>query len=523
MRLALLGSLAGLELLLASVWLDGEALLGKSALASWIGRMAPWLLRAVLGFLGVFVAFAHLKYRAALERVVIGRDVDRGLLAAHAVVLAAFGALSQRLFFQPASDAVAAAWLLCGAVAMLLLAQAFVPVAFWRDVRRATGPLWLYSLGGALLACGFSEVNRRLWQHAAGLTFVLVQWLLRPLIPDLTVNPGRMLLRGHNFGVIVSPECSGLEGIGLFLVFSLVFLWLFRDECRFPQAWALLPAGVVVLYALNAVRIASLLLIGEAGYKEIAKGGFHSQAGWISFNAVAFAMALTARRLPWFSRRPRSPAGELAEANPTAAYLLPFLAILLASMLIQAGTAGFEWLYGLRVVGAVAVLLWFRRAYRDEDWRCGRLGLLAGVAVFLLWVGLDRMLGANEARTMPEALRAAPVAARLAWLTLRVLAAVVTVPLAEELAFRGFGMRRMQDAAFEQQPYRGAGWVAMLVPSLLFGVMHGSRWIEGTLAGLAFAAVARQRNRLGEAVGAHAVANALLAGYVLLWDAWEFW
>ncbi|MBL8212198.1 MAG: exosortase E/protease, VPEID-CTERM system [Bryobacterales bacterium] len=523
MRLVLLGLLAGVELLLGSVWLDGEVLLGKSGMASWIGWLGPWVLRAALGFMGVFVAFAHLRYRGALERLAMGRGVDRGLLAAHVVVLAVFGALSRRLFFEPAaSELLAAAWLLCGIVAMLLLLRAFVPFGFWRDVRRVTGPLWLYALAGALLACAFGEANRRLWQHAAGLTFVLVQWLLQPVIPDLTVNPSRMLLRGHNFGVIVSPECSGLEGIGLFLVFSLVFLWLFREECRFPQAWLLLPAGVVVLYGLNAVRIASLLLIGEAGYKEIAKGGFHSQAGWIAFNGVAFAMAMTARRLPWFSRRDASPAG--VEENPAAAYLLPFLAIVLASMLAQAGAGSFEWLYGIRVVGAVAVLVWYRRGYRGEDWRCGWLGVGAGVAVFGMWVGLDRVLGHGVARTMPEALRTASEGVRLAWLTVRVLAAVVTVPLAEELAFRGFGMRRMQGSAeFEQQPYRSAGWAAMLVPSLLFGVLHGSRWVEGMLAGLAFAAVARHRNRIGEAVGAHAVANALLAAYVLLWGGWEFW
>jgi exosortase E/protease (VPEID-CTERM system) len=519
-RLLLPALLAGLELLLASLWLDGDSL-PRSAIASWIRWVAPWSLRAVLGFLGVFAAFAYLKYRHALVRIPISRGVHHWLLFAHAITLAAFAALSQRLFFHPAGDAVAVAWLLSGAAAMLLLVHAFVPFDFWRNVRRATGPLWLYALGGALLACGFSEANRRLWQHAAGLTFALVEWLLRPLIPDLTVNPSRMLLRGHNFGVIVSPECSGLEGIGLFLVFSLLFLWLFRDECRFPQAWLLLPAGVVLLYGLNAVRIASLLLIGEAGFREIAKGGFHSQAGWIAFNGVAFAMALTARRLPWFSRRPTTPA--IAVDNPAAAYLLPFLSILLASMLAQAGTGSFEWLYGLRVAAAVAVLLWFRRAYRGEDWRCGWLGLSVGAAVFAMWVGVDEILGQSEARKMPEALRAAPEKVRLAWLTIRVLAVVVTVPIAEELAFRGFGMRRMRSANFEHQPYRGAAWAALLVPSLVFGALHGSRWLEGTLAGLAFAAVARHRNRLGEAVGAHAAANALLAAYVLLWDAWRFW
>ena len=97
----------------------------------------------------------------------------------------------------------------------------------------------------------------------------------------------------------IAATCSGLEGIGLILAFGAAWLWLFRREFRFPHALLLIPASVVVIFLMNALRITALILIGAAGAPGVAMGGFHSQAGWIAFNAVAAAFALTAQHLPW--------------------------------------------------------------------------------------------------------------------------------------------------------------------------------------------------------------------------------
>ena len=122
----------------------------------------------------------------------------------------------------------------------------------------------------------------------------------------IAADPVAMFIRTQHFRVFIAPECSGLEGVGLMLAFGITLLWLFREECRFPQSLILLPAGVVLLFLLNSVRIAALVLIGNAGARQIAVGGFHSQAGWMLFNSVALGFAVAARSLPWFStRQPR--------------------------------------------------------------------------------------------------------------------------------------------------------------------------------------------------------------------------
>jgi membrane protease YdiL (CAAX protease family) len=65
--------------------------------------------------------------------------------------------------------------------------------------------------------------------------------------------------------------------------------------------------------------------------------------------------------------------------------------------------------------------------------------------------------------------------------------------------------------------------VAVLVSSLAFGTMHGPRWIAGALAGLIYAIAYLRRGRIGDAVIAHAVTNALLACVVVSMRKWYLW
>ena len=111
----------------------------------------------------------------------------------------------------------------------------------------------------------------------------------------------------------------------------------------------------------------------------------------------------------------------------------------------------------------------------------------------------------------------------MTWITFRVLAAVATVPIAEELAFRGFLMRRLLSQDFESVSFRRFSWFALLVSSLAFGLMHGGYWIAGSVAGILFGMAVIRRGRIGEAVVAHATANALLAAYVLAYHKWHLW
>jgi exosortase E/protease (VPEID-CTERM system) len=275
------------------------------------------------------------------------------------------------------------------------------------------------------------------------------------------------------------------------------------------------------MWVLNVLRITALILIGNAGAPEIAIGGFHSQAGWIGFNGAALAFALAARRLPWLAKNPEASARSRGE-NPTAAYLIPFLAILAASIVSAAFSSGFETAYPLRLLAAIPVLWVFRSTYTRLDWRFGWYAPLAGAALFALWIFLDSMSKGSDA-TMAAGLASLSSPLRTTWLVCRTVSAVVIVPIAEELAFRGYLTRRLMSSDFESVGLRSITPLSIIVSSAVFGLMHGSMWVGGILAGLVFALLLRKNGRIGDPIVAHATCNVLLAAWVLSVGHWHLW
>ena len=78
-------------------------------------------------------------------------------------------------------------------------------------------------------------------------------------------------------------------------------------------------------------------------------------------------------------------------------------------------------------------------------------------------------------------------------------------------------------ADFESLNVRAFSFVSLVVSSVVFGVLHGDRWLAGSVAGLIYAAAFLRRGKIGDAVIAHATTNALLAALVLLGNRWYLW
>jgi exosortase E/protease (VPEID-CTERM system) len=333
--------------------------------------------------------------------------------------------------------------------------------------------------------------------------------------------PATHVLYTDHFAVRVADVCSGLEGMGLMLAFCSAWLIYFRREYRFPRALILIPAGLLVIFALNIVRISVLMAIGNAGFPGVAVYGFHSQAGWIAFNAAAGGIAYTTRRSRWLSRSPSVERRSEPQDNPTATYLLPFLAILAAGMLATAVSSGFETLYVLRLIAATIALKAYWPQLTGLDWRFTWRGIATGIAVFAIWIGCASFV--LHPAAMPQGLRALPGAGRVVWIATRVAASVITVPLAEELAFRGYLMRRVIARDFERVRFGSVGLWPLIVTSALFGFSHGALWLPGVIAGVAFGTILIRTGRIGEAVAAHATTNGLVSAYVLAANQWQLW
>jgi CAAX prenyl protease-like protein len=109
-------------------------------------------------------------------------------------------------------------------------------------------------------------------------------------------------------------------------------------------------------------------------------------------------------------------------------------------------------------------------------------------------------------------------------LILRLARTALVVPLLEEIFWRGFLLRYLIDEKFETVPMGAYAWKANAVVVIGFMLEHSSQdWAAALVAGLLYNVVAYRTRSLSCCVLAHAVTNALLAGFILSTRQWGFW
>jgi exosortase E/protease (VPEID-CTERM system) len=474
--------------------------------------------------------FSGSQLRQALNRVSERRHRSHPwplFLLAHLLTFAGFALLTAYILegearADPYPELWLLAWVLTGLVSLAFWSAVALPPGLWLPLlRHGLGPLLTgAAVGVAAWAAGL--LTDLLWRPLGRSTLWAVHQVLRPFCADTVYQPDQFYVGTPQFWIHIAPECSGYEGIGLIWVFLGAYLWLFRRRLRFPQALLLLPLGTAVMWLGNVVRIAALIGLGTR-WPEVALGGFHSQAGWLAFNAAALGLVALTRSVRFFAADDPQPA-QADEGNATAAYLAPLLAVVATAMITGAFTGGFDTLYPLRVVAAALALWYFRRQYTTLRWTWSWQAVALGVVVFGLWVTLvPPPTSSGDGEADPAAgLASLPAGWAVLWLTFRMAGYVVTVPLAEELAFRGFLTRQLIAADFQAVPPGRFSWLSFLVSSVLFGALHGS-WVAGTLAGMLYALALYRRGELADAVLAHVTTNALLTAYVLATGNWYLW
>jgi CAAX prenyl protease-related protein len=450
-------------------------------------------------------------------------------LVVHGAAFGTFLLVSGGLFAAGRSVAAhpalwATAWCVSGALTLVSWAFAFFPRRHWSavavDHRSVIG--WGFAAGTLMWASGF--LTEATWKYLARYTFLLVAWALRFIYADAVSIPERLIVGTSVFKVNIAPTCSGYEGIGLILAFLGIYLYLFRKTLRFPAALILLPIGAAAIWLLNAARIVALVIIGTSGWREIALGGFHSQAGWLIFNVVGLTFVAAIDRGGYFLRDPRplrvSAAGRSIDS--TAAFLGPFVAMLAVAMVTGAFSAGLDWLYPLRIAAAALVIWRCARAYSNLRWSVSYGAVGIGVVTFVVWMAM-LPAGLSDKAGWPAALHSMPASWSAVWLGLRVAGYALIAPLAEELAFRGYTTRRLISADIDNVPVGAFSWPSFLLSSLIFGAFHGRLWLPGLIAGMAFAWALYRRRSLGDAVLAHATTNGLIACYVFATGHWSAW
>jgi exosortase E/protease (VPEID-CTERM system) len=517
------------EYLFVSVSFSADALRQRSGWWGGLGLLDPLgavLLVAVAASLLAAGTLVQSSGAVELSALLRTRHSLRPALLANAIAFALFAVATWYVFGAGfAAAALPGVWVTAWAV--LAAAVLLSALAIALPLRSAAGVLvWLHRpllIGGGvgLAAWAAGRATGLLWRQLSRVTFESAAAVLRLAGQRVVTDPDQFTVGIDDYVVTIAGSCVGYEGLGVIFVFLGAFLWLERRRLRFPRAWLLLPLGMAAVLAANVLRIALLIALGRWLSPAFAEGGFHSKAGWVMYCAIALGIAALARRSRFLARDALP--SEADTWNPTAVYLGPLLALIATALATGLVSTDFDYLYPLRFVTVGAVLWTYRDrfvAIRDYWPSWESIGL--GVTVFVVWLALEPRPDLTRLAAWGERFDAMPASAHAGWLVFRVLGSVIIVPIAEELAFRGYLLRRLISPEFTEVSARRFSWASFLLSSLAFGALH-QRWLAGTIAGMGFALAQRRRGELGDAIVAHAVSNALIAADVLFLGAWWLW
>lgn len=521
-----------LEVLLLSQRFDAYTLVMRGEVSGWrsvfgyTGDMAKIAVLAI--FTGLLLLHKNLRdYAMALHAQFSQRRFLTGLVP-HLLAYSTLLYSTAKVFSDPqTAQALHGGWfglwfasiIVTFITWLLLLTRVQDALSFLQSQRN----VFIVAILVAFSIWALAMATRQFWGPMSELTFILAASLIYGLHPDLVfVDAESKLLGLGDFIVNIAPACSGYEGVGLVTAFTAIYLWVTRESFRFPRALLLFPIGAISIWLLNVVRIAVLIMIGHHWSPEVAVGGFHSQAGWLTFIVTSLAILWLAGESRFFLKnKPQKVAVPRHEVrdNEAIASLIPMLALLSIALLTTTFSAGFDWLYPLRVIAVVIALKLYWPTLQLFPWRWSLMPLAAGAVTAVIWV---LMLGQNPEsdNTFSTAISEAPLWLSASWLIFRFIGSTVTVPIAEELAFRGYLLCRFSATDVKLRGGLPFSVVGIMGSSIAFGALHGA-WLAGTIAGVIYAAVRLRGGTVTDAIVAHSVTNALIFGYAAITGVWS--
>ena len=192
----------------------------------------------------------------------------------------------------------------------------------------------------------------------------------------------------------------------------------------------------------------------------------------------------------------------------------------------QFGEGSAYWLYGVKMLLVSPLLAFVWPHVKELRWRFSPEAVIAGILVFALWVGLDphypKWSDAPESPWNPFTYFESSTG--IAWIivVLRILGTTLLVPPVEEAFYRSFLYRYLTKSDFLSMPLGKFDLRSFIIVSAVFGIAH-FEWLPGILCGLTYQWLVIRKQRLGDAMTAHAITNLLLGLWVVWKGQWQFW
>jgi CAAX prenyl protease-like protein len=218
-------------------------------------------------------------------------------------------------------------------------------------------------------------------------------------------------------------------------------------------------------------------------------------------------------------------------SHPILARVMPLGSVLVLTSLGGAlGGHSPYWLYLSKVILGTWLLWETRKALPELQWAFSWDAVAVGILVFVLWVGLDGyypkipLLAGSHSAWNPFVAFADNTALAWGFVVVRILGSSLLVPMLEEVFYRSFLYRYLDldRSDFLSIPLGAFRLAPFVITAVIFGFAH-AEWLPGILCGVLYQGLVCRKNRLGDAITAHAITNFLLGLWVVGKGAWQFW
>ncbi len=178
----------------------------------------------------------------------------------------------------------------------------------------------------------------------------------------------------------------------------------------------------------------------------------------------------------------------------------------------------------------LAALVYFSRRVIPRSAPRWLPSIALGIAVCALWIAPDTLFPGWRAHGLFQngvtgqiKTSIPPSELTPLMLVLRSARAALLVPVIEELFWRGWLPRWLQDTRFEKIPLGQYTPFVFWATALLFAAEHGPFWEVGLLTGIIYNWWMKRTRSLGDLVLAHGVTNLALSLYVIWSGRWFYW
>ncbi|MBU6411617.1 MAG: CAAX prenyl protease-related protein, partial [Verrucomicrobia bacterium] len=189
------------------------------------------------------------------------------------------------------------------------------------------------------------------------------------------------------------------------------------------------------------------------------------------------------------------------------------------------GAASAYWFYLAKIVVGAWLIREIYPRVPEMRWAMSWEAGVAGVAIFAAWVGLDgRYPRFSHTGATGNPNDVFGQGSALAWffIGIHVLGMTFVVPPIEEVFYRSFMYRAIAQRDFLSMPFNRFLPLPFFATAVVFGFSH-AEWLPGIICGMAYQWLVLRKNRLGDAMMAHAITNFLLGLWIVWNGAWHFW